>query len=180
MSALQILDLDFSSRKRPLKPLGLAFLGAGVASSILITVQLASAYHVRNAERARYEEAAAKVEVLRAGPSNGSPMSPADIQRYRNASLVAQGLATPWDDMLKSIEGAPMERVALLSIEPVASQHQIRLSGEAKNLPAMLDYIAYLQRESVLRHVLLTSHQVQANVPGTPVRFQIQAQWGHQ
>ena len=37
---------------------------------------------------------------------------------------------------------------------------------------------AALQHDPRLSSVVLVSHQVQAQAPGTPIRFQVQAQWG--
>jgi hypothetical protein len=42
----------------------------------------------------------------------------------------------------------------------------------------MLSYLGALQRDDRLNTVVLVSHQVQAQTPGTPVRFQVQAGWG--
>jgi Tfp pilus assembly protein PilN len=42
----------------------------------------------------------------------------------------------------------------------------------------MLAYLRSLQADSRLSNVLLVSHQVQAQAPGTPLRFQLEAHWG--
>jgi Tfp pilus assembly protein PilN len=67
--------------------------------------------------------------------------------------------------------------VALLAVEPSAARRSVRLSAEARDAQAMLAWLQALQRDARLAQVLLVSHQVQTQTPGTPVRFQIQASW---
>ena len=64
--------------------------------------------------------------------------------------------------------------MALLAIEPSIQRQQVRLTAEARQPEAMLDYVAALQSDTRLSQVVLLSHQVQALSPGQPVRFQMQ------
>jgi hypothetical protein len=66
--------------------------------------------------------------------------------------------------------------VALLAVEPASNRNEVRFAGEAKTSEALFDYLDALRGET-LREVTLVSHQVQAQTPGTPIRFQGQALW---
>jgi Tfp pilus assembly protein PilN len=110
-----------------------------------------------------------------AGATRTIPPGPGEVARTQAVRLVAQNLMTPWADLLES---PPNRSVALLSVEPSVTKHSIRLTAEARNPQDMLAYLDALQRDTRLSTVVLVSHQVQAQSPGSPVRFQIQAGWG--
>jgi Tfp pilus assembly protein PilN len=104
--------------------------------------------------------------------------SKGELVQTKALRQVAQKLVTPWSGLLESLESAPNQAVALLSVEPSASRRSVRLTAEARTLPDMVAYLGALQRDSRLSSVVLISHQVQSQMPGAPVRFQIQAGWG--
>jgi Tfp pilus assembly protein PilN len=93
---------------------------------------------------------------------------------------VAQGLQVPWADLLGALEAASGESVALLTVEPSTQQQTVRLTAEARDPHSMLRYLSTLQGDARLSQVVLVSHAVQTQAPGTPVRFQLQAHWGAQ
>ena len=82
----------------------------------------------------------------------------------------------PWATLFVALESVAGRNVALLSIEPSAQRQEVRITAEAKNSEAMLDFLEALRGQS-LREVVLVSHQIQAQAPGTPLRFQARAQW---
>ncbi|SFI02018.1 Tfp pilus assembly protein PilN [Collimonas sp. OK307] len=176
MASLQKLDFDFSVQRRKLPPFGLAILLAGAAASIYAGVELSSAYNARKAQQTVYDALVSRLHTVRHADQDGAKITPAELQNFKNAAQIAGQLNTPWDRLLKVLESAPMEHVALLSVEPVASRRQLHLVGEAKDFATMLDYLSYLQSQPGLQRVILTSHQIQTQ-PGSPVRFQIQAHW---
>jgi hypothetical protein len=101
-----------------------------------------------------------------------------ELSNARAARQVATNLMTPWAALLSSLGAAPTAAVALLSVEPSVMKHSVRLTAEARDLHEMLLYVGALQRDSRLASVVLVSHQLQVQAPGTPVRFQVQAEWG--
>lgn len=179
MASLQKLDFDFSTQRRKLPSFGVALLMAGAAASIYAGVQLSSAYNVRKAQETVYDALLLRLHSVKNAGQSGGKITPAELQNFKNAAQIADQLNTPWDRLLKVLESAPMEHVALLSVEPVASRRQLHLVGEAKDVGTMLDYLSYLQGQAGLQRVILTSHQIQTQ-PGSPVRFQIQAHWEEQ
>lgn len=103
-----------------------------------------------------------------------TPAERVEIAQARTASLQ---LNYPWDQVFDAIEKAQHPDVALLGVDPKSKTGQIRLTAEAKDAVAMTQYIANLQRSPHLSRALLTSHQIQSQQPGTPLRFQVLAQW---
>ncbi len=140
-------------------------------------------------EAARLEAARAHAETLLAqlgdhheADATSTPVKTRpDAQQLalaRDARRVSRDLLTPWASLLNSLASASTPDVALLSVEPSVSRRALRLTLEARDPHAMLAYVSALQHEPRLNSVLLVSHQLQAQAPGTPIRFQVQANWG--
>jgi Tfp pilus assembly protein PilN len=176
------LHLEFAPNARRVTWLGVAMLIAGIAvlgvSAVQLTKVLTTQTHQANTLAALEARQGAALAAAAARAKRPTPTDPAELARTRAVRLVAQNLVTPWADLLASLESAPNKSVALLSVEPSVSRHSLRLTAEARSAQDMLGYLSALQRDSRLSSVVLVSHQVQAQAPGTPVRFQVQAAWG--
>jgi len=98
----------------------------------------------------------------------------AEIKR---ANEILRQLSMPWYDLLQTIESAGGKNVALLSLEPDTEKSLVRISGEAKNISAMLDYIRQLEKRDLFGNVYLQSHHVQLQDPEKPVQFVLLAIW---
>jgi Tfp pilus assembly protein PilN len=170
------LQLEFAPEARHTSKLGVAML---VGCAILLGATVLQFGQVL-AGNARQQDTLAALQAHRdAGSKNRTaPADPGAIARARTVRRVTQNLTTPWADMLESLESAPNQSVALLSVEPSAAKRSIRITAEARGTQDMLDYVGALQRDSHLSRAILVSHQLQEKAPGTPVRFQIQADWG--
>jgi hypothetical protein len=83
----------------------------------------------------------------------------------------------PWSELFASAESAAMPDVALLSIESDTDKRRVKISGEAKHLEAVLEYLRFLAARPALADVYLQSHNVQKQDPQRPVRFTVNAQW---
>jgi Tfp pilus assembly protein PilN len=172
------LHIDFAPKARQVTWRPIAILG-------LVVIVLAAGVHelaTQLSGNARLLSRLAAAESHRgtsvSDPARSIPITPGDRARTRLVSQVAQALVTPWSDLLESLEATPNNSVALLSVEPSVSKRSIRLTAEARSMPDMLAYLGALQKDTRLSAVILTSHQVQSQSPGSPVRFQIQAGWG--
>ena len=86
-------------------------------------------------------------------------------------------LATPWNELLDSIEQSDMPDIALLGMDPNVKKQQVILTGEAKNLATILQYINKLSLQTMLSQVVLQKHVVNETVNEKPVSFSIIAKW---
>jgi Tfp pilus assembly protein PilN len=168
------LDLDFSPARRN-GPAGWLLLAAGLAAALVAAVQFQSAQAARMALASELSSAngrlsSAKGETVRAGP-------PVDPRVSKAANQIARELQMPWAEMLAALEAVPTSDVALLGVEPSALRHVVRITAEAKNSGAMLDYLQALQGGRQFSDVWLSSHLAQTQTPGTPVRFIVQLKW---
>jgi hypothetical protein len=171
------MRLEFA--RRPARRPGIAVIVLGLVAVAVLTelVALAMSWTQRSDELA-----ALRATDPRAAPATrkaaAEKADPGQLARARSAQSAARALTTPWVDLLGAIESAPQDAVALLAFEPSASKQTVRLKAEARDARAMLAYLEALQRDPRLASVVLVSHQLQQQAPGTPMRFQIQAAWG--
>ena len=173
----QRLQLEFAPNARRVPWLGGAMLVASVVVLALGVAQLATAV----ASNARQADTLAALEARQqavTGAARTLTPDPGEVALTHAVRRVTQNLATPWADLLESLESAPAQSVAILSIEPSVSKRSVRLTAEARNSQEMLIYLSALQRDTRLSAVVLVSHLVQVQSPGSPVRFQINANWG--
>lgn len=121
--------------------------------------------------RAEKIERAAKKQFPRGRSSDGM------AKEVKRANEVLRQLSLPWGNLFQTIESASTKNVALLALEPDTEKRQVKISGEAKNIESMLDYIKKLENREVFGTVYLQSHHVQLQDPEKPVRFVLQAIW---
>lgn len=175
-NSVEKLPFNFCSRRWNINLVGICILLFGLASLIFTSIQFSSIYDTQRKNVSDYEALASHIRLSNTQNDLMNKIEPGDKESFRNALVVSNQLNIPWDHLLRILEAAPMEKIALLSIEPIAAQRQLRLIGEAKDLSTMLDYLTYLQNDSELHQVILMSHHVTKQA-GAPVRFQLQANW---
>lgn len=116
-------------------------------------------------------------DLQRRQQASGSAPPVAGLQRApRTATL----LAVPWSPLLAGLEKASAQQradVAILAIEPDVARRRLKLSGEARNFNAVVEYVGRLQRMKSLRHPMLESHEIRLDDEYKPVRFQLTAEW---
>ncbi|QCB45683.1 hypothetical protein [Hydrogenophaga sp. PAMC20947] len=173
----QPLRMEFASQGRRVPLPGL--LAAGISALILawVALQMVDAM----AERARQQQTLKRIaDESQAPPVQAKALEkpdPKDVARALFARQTVRNLNTPWTDLLAGLEKAP-NNVALLVLEPSAAKRSLSITAEAASPTQMLDYLAALQADGRFANVALVSHQLQAQAPGTPLRFQLRASWG--
>ncbi len=53
-------------------------------------------------------------------------------------------LSLPWNALFKAVEASGGQSIALLSLEPDLQKGMVKISGEAKDLEALLNYVRQL------------------------------------
>jgi len=172
-----LLRIDFAPGARRVRG-GVWTLLAGAAFALaLAAAQVASL----QSERADAQSSSRRLADARGGAPAAAPRQKNDAHQLALAREVRQvtgQLLTPWAALLSSLGAVPTSDVALLAVEPSVARHAVRLTAEARDAGAMLGYVGALQRDPRLSSVVLVSHQLQSQAPGTPLRFQVQADWG--
>lgn len=93
------------------------------------------------------------------------------------ANAILDQLNLPWEMLFDSIEQAATEDIALLSLQPNFSNRSLRLSGEAKSMTELLDFVEALERELVFENVHLLSYKIKQESPQRPIIFLLNAEW---
>jgi len=167
------LELDFVGRGRIITVWGVAVLVVGA----VILGQIIQIQHDVAAETAG---AQSRLDRL-ARNSPDVDMERADREGLRQeiaqANEILDQLTLPWDGLFQVVETSADKNVALLAIQPDVQKRLVRLSGEARNLKALLDYLARLEKSGVLQHVYLTNHEIKVQDPDRPVHFALVAEW---
>ncbi|HXU94307.1 MAG TPA: hypothetical protein VFP33_11700 [Gallionella sp.] len=131
--------------------------------------------------RAKADEWEAKLELHEHGKpkqeGSGFVTRPADelAEEVKHANEVLHQLGLPWERLFRAVESSGSKDVVLLALEPDMEKRVIKISGEAKNIPAMLGYVTQLGEQDVFVSVYLQSHQVQQQSQDKPVRFALLA-----
>lgn len=170
-------DIDFSGSRAQVRQRSLMLLATGlvVASAAIWSIKTV------HDERASIRQQA---EAMRNGPAPRSrgavteaAMPPERLREVAQANRIASRLNLPWSGLFDAIEHSATAPVALLALQPDPQDGTVRLSGEARSLPAVLAYLELLQQQPVLADVRLESHETLVQEPQRPVRFVAVTQW---
>lgn len=169
------LELDFARRPR-VAPLGWGLLAGGVVL-LLSSVWLGSELSARS-EHLRQSVTAAELR-LQGGPAQpglemGSTQQGAGMNELQR---ISSQMRRPWVELFSTLESLPLQDVALLSLRCDAHKGQLRISAEARNLEAMLDFHRRLEDSEALSDVSLLNHEIIASQPERPVLLNLQASW---
>jgi len=171
------LMLDFQPRRRS-SPLGWSLLAGGVVlalTCIVIQHQVSGEAeqqqgHLQTTQRVLTGDTGAKVNLTPAETRE-------QAQNLAEMRKVSQQLRRPWERLFATLEAMPRDNIALLTLTPDARKGQVRISAEARDLDAMLDFHRRLEACDELSDVSLLSHEIVANVPEHPVQFNLSATW---
>ncbi|MGH8389215.1 MAG: PilN domain-containing protein [Pseudomonas sp.] len=171
------LMLDFQPRSRS-TPLGWSLLAGGVALALTCMVL---GQHVSGESELQQGHLQTTQRVLNGDTGTKVSLTPAETreqaQNLAEMRKVSQQLRRPWERLFATLEAMPRENVALLTLTPDARKGQVRISAEARDLEAMLDFHQRLEATDELSDVSLLSHEIVTNVPEQPVRFNLSATW---
>jgi len=165
------LDLDYR-RVRRIRAVAYVLM----AAAIVLAADTAARYRALTLEIAAKQARLARVGGDRIEPKVLRSAVSAD--EYAFARQTALRLATPWNRLFQALEGAAMEKVALLAIEPDIESRTVSVSGEAKDYLAALSYVARLsEQRDAFEKVYLQRHEVRSNGSERPVAFRVSATW---
>ncbi|WP_435626530.1 hypothetical protein [Candidatus Ferrigenium straubiae] len=168
---MTMLRLDYQQN------LPFPWVGPALLALTLVVLTLTVAYYVElNGKAISWED---RLDQIERGQGRLSPSGGREdvVQEVKRANEVLRQLTLPWDELFRAVDSAAGKEVVLLAMEPDAEKHMVKISGEAKNLAALLKYIMQLEEQSVFGPVYLQSHQVQQQNPDRPVRFSLLAVW---
>jgi hypothetical protein len=171
--AMTRLELDFRRTRRAAPWAGWTLL----AMALLFIGDLAYTYNAARASLANAEARLAKIgrPVDGARPGMRRSATPEEIAAARETY---QRLAMPWNQLFGALESAATERVTLVAVEPDAKTGTVKISGEGKDYPAVLDYVVQLRAAPTLAGAHLVKHELRQDGPQPSVAFSVAATWG--
>jgi len=166
------LHLDYQRSINPFPVGGMLLLALALAALI------ATGIHYRNlsVQALLWESRADRIGQLSTGRSGERRAAELALE-VKRANEVLHQLSVPWGSLFHAVESVGGKDVTLLVLEPDTGKRQIKISGEAKNTAAMLNYVKQLENRDVFGTVYLQSHHVQLQDPEKPVRFMLLAVW---
>lgn len=173
----QALQLNFLGNQERSSKIGWVLFIAGL---ILVGWQLleySQIVQVNSNLRDELQNTLSRLKINKDDIKRQPVTSPQERAAITQARVATGQLNYPWDSLLGLIETTQHPDVALLALDPKSRNGQIRLTAEAKNEAAMVAYVAGLQQNPLLQSAVLTTQQLQVQFPGSPLKFQILAQW---
>lgn len=175
---MHALHLDYQRVFKPVPWLGLALLVVA-----LVALAVTGGYSQTLNQQITYWES--KVEHIERLSSHralvSQPLTEQAVRAQRleveQANQVVRQLGLPWNALFNAVETSGEKSIALLSLEPDLHKGTVKISGEAKDFNALLDYVKQLSTREVFGSVMLQNHQIQKDDPEKPVRFSLLAQW---
>jgi len=154
---------------------GLLLLLLGLASLMYVL-------HQADKAQAAYEDAESALAAVAPQQAKKkavkkTPVKALSEAELRQANKTAAMLDVQWHALFSGLEQLKMRHVALLSIEPNVKKQRLVLTGQAKHMQALLDYVAHIETLPMLSRVHLQKHQVEEETPFKPVSFTIVARW---
>ncbi|HET8745249.1 MAG TPA: hypothetical protein VFM98_06575 [Ramlibacter sp.] len=168
---MRSLQFDFQRRPAP-SAAGWLLLAAGLAVAAVVGHEQTQHDEVKADHATRL----ATLQTPGAMLTGKEPDEPSVVA----ARKLLDASRLPWETLFSALEAADAKDVALLSITPDAQRRQVKIHAEARNLDAMLAFQRQLQKNPGLAQVALVDHTVMKDLPFTPVRFHLLAQWGVQ
>lgn len=166
------LRIDYLVTPRRPRWLGYALLAAALAIAGELVVRYQAVQ--RNLERASTVN-----DLLSTARREPQPIPKQQVdEQVKNAEAVVRQLALPWATLIHALEQAAIKEVAILQLQPDAQQRLLKITAEARNDEAMLEYLRRLAAAKALSRVHLLSHQVHTDDPQRAIQFSVQAWFG--
>jgi len=108
---------------------------------------------------------------LLSGPQSPGKQPPIPVDQAKALQLATAAIGIDWEALFRQIDHATQEDVALLAITPNATGKSLQISGEARNLKAVLGFVKALNQQPLSQASLL-SHKVKVDDPPKPNIFE--------
>ncbi|OGB21139.1 MAG: hypothetical protein A3I66_10125 [Burkholderiales bacterium RIFCSPLOWO2_02_FULL_57_36] len=148
----------------------------GVVLCIVVSFNAVSLTREKNSRQAELQLLNVKLTQRVSSTPSIIPISISELQGTAVNGAINQ-LNLPWRDVLDAIEAATPPAIALLALEPDAKKHLLKGMAEAKTSDDMIAYIESLKQQAFFASVALTKHEINAQDPNQPLRFQFEAHW---
>jgi hypothetical protein len=168
--------LDFEFHQKARAPVaGWLLLGVSCA----FCADVAGNYvHVKERTRDAMRRLAVLPAQVRAPVEAEPEYQPRDPERESAfARAVITRMSLPWNDLFRALNATQVEDVQLLGVEPDPEARMVRITAEARDIPAMLTYVARLEGEHYFQRAGLLQQETKRDTPRQGVSFVVAAAW---
>jgi len=113
---------------------------------------------------------------MEAGRRDSQPENVFSAEESKALRIAIDAIRVDWEGLYRAIDQAVGDDVALLAVRPSSTGKAVQISGEARDMKAVLAFVEAL-RAAPLAKVSLLSHQIKQNDPQQPIIFEIAATW---
>lgn len=147
-------------------------LGAAALLTILGVLQ------VLHADIHEKEQALAASRQPAAIASQGSMIeTAAKSEEIQAVTMVMDELAMPWEALFSTLEHLQSPDIRIAALEPNVQQRKLRLTANAADVEAMLEFVGVLEKQPILADVRLLSQEHEGNDASVPLAFVMEATW---
>lgn len=162
------LNIDFLGQPGGLSSSGVILLTLAIAVAATVAGEGSEAY-------LKYRQSAQALAGARLqSKARVSTVPPNQIDAINR---VTRQLNLPWQELFAAVESRLSDQVALLSLEPDASNRILRIQAEARSPDDMMDFVGSLEGENLFVSVNLTRHEINDSDRNRPYRFTLEAAW---
>ena len=171
---MRLTQVDFVAPASSRSRLGMVLLVLGVLLAGLAVMDDDSRGDEMAQARAALDQA--RVAYQRA-TADKAPKPGMELAGFKQSGDIARRLASPWGELLDALEHADNANIALLAVEVDTERGRLQLSGEARNLQALVDYIKALDGKAGILDLRLTTQQIKEKDAQQPIEFVLESNW---
>jgi Tfp pilus assembly protein PilN len=175
---LKPIRIDFArpSLRRAIWKSAFVYRVLSVLGLALCVTAIVAITQARSIQR---EQLAHKTQALKEQMRSAAPVKKIliPLAQANAVNQIVAKLNLPWRELQDAIENATSGKVALLTLEPDAKSHTMKITAETPNSDEMLAYVERLKRQDFFVDAVLNKHEINEQDAQKPLRFQLEVQW---
>lgn len=108
---------------------------------------------------------------------NATKLQQAKLEELKVAASAVEALNLRWEALFNTLENINTSQIRLVSLEPNARQHRLRITAESSSADSMLEYVGLLSKQPMLKAVVLQTHEQHEDGRPMPFSFVVEAVW---
>ena len=171
---MRFTRIDFANPAKPSSRTGVALFALGAVLAGIAVMEDSSSRDALAQSQERLERARASYKRAEKARTPRPTVEPPELKQSGD---IVRRLTLPWGQLFDALERADNDKIALLAVEPDAEKTRLRLSGEAKTVSALVDYMKSIDNKGGVADLRLMTQQIKQNDAQRPIEFVLEASW---
>ncbi len=171
---MQAMNIDFVRQRRAARPLAWLLLACGLLVTSAVALDWQSAQADWQSAQAQAERQTRQAQAARPARAAAPTVAPDTLKAGQH---IEAALNRPWGLLLSDLESLSAAPVALVGLEAQGEGRVVRLTGEARHMQDVVDYVARLRTLPSARGALLVSHEIRRDEAVEVLRFGVDLDW---